>query len=1817
MKRISKFLVFLLILNLLAPGAAMAASTGIPDMSKVHTYLLEDNEVNGSAFVKWGGDTAGNFSTNRVADRESGGDRDGSVRELAAGKLEYVRNYLLDETGAASGDKKPVDYGKYNYFSFWYRGDGTANTLTMIFKYNSATNVAQVNQAIPADTAWHYISYPISEILTGSRDMSAVETFTIKVADKSGRIYLDDLMLSAEDPLGSGTEPTEKPTEKPTDTPTDQPAGGPDLEGVGKAAYVLDNNEDGAAASRFVQWLGNANFGTNRFEDDTMGMVRELKSNSQSYVANKLYHADGTASSGDNPVDFSAYRYLGFWYRGSGTALNLSVALKDKNGKDTKITVPIGTDTDWRYFCYPLSDAVLTALTGLNFDLGKTGAAVYLDDLLMSVLNPLDPSGGGTEPTEKPTEKPTDTPTEKPGDQIPAKPVSGGPDMSAAGEYLLDNNEDGSKAESFVSWRGGSLFQTPRTEAEDGWVRKLQSGEKNYLANVLTDGTDMSGTGNLFDYSKYQYFSFWYRGDGTANTLTLVFKSAGNTTAAQAEVSIKAGDTDWHYYSKPVSGLGVNGNMGKLEGFNVKLESMTGAVYVDDLLLSTGNPQGGGTEPTEKPTDKPGDEIYGRKAVFEDAEAEGNRHVSWDTLEDAKTSVTAVGELLPRPDAEAAEALGNSVLKFSAGSIKNYISSSRVVDSHGDGFKAAMQSTLQNGGYKYFSFWYRTGENVPAGSTLKLGFRYNTSGNNHANIAGATFEQKLEADQTWRLVSFPVSAWDKNASVDRLSISIDPAPGKVCDVYIDMLALSEKDPCKGGVPEPTETPKPTETTLAEGELCRNGDVEIEESLSNTYYQYRTEGSNAASAPKFFQWMTGGRDGAPAVRQGSSGSHFLKVRRRAEDGSATNNNQSVWYKYQNKGIPVKPGHTYRISNYVYVEGSGSVAVKHMLKFTNCPPGAEAGAVMDMGNMTIQQGVWQKMVTDYYVPVSGQDDPEAEYTLMFAPYVADCDQAGTRNVVFYLDDFSAMEVKPDFTLTGPDSVQAGQTAKYSSGRITNQWGDRIENAQTVIRYDLAGADGILPQGAAIDQEGNLTVPAGTVSFRALVRASLVDQQFAGEPILGPDLKNGHVTASRTAAVSVIGSAPADPGLMTQNPADYTGAAEVESEAAGAPTAFEGGSMFYADMAAKYAKGITVTEGVPYRVNAYVYVPGTGSAQMKFAIEGAGNVTTQAVDLEKGKWQLLSGVFALPVSQLGAETQRRVTVSPILTQEGGYYFDNLTMFRVQPEIRLPEIYLMEEPGCTFKAAAQDQWGYSFEDAAIKYQLHVLEGSGQGISVDPSSGSIAVSPGAPTCRFEIAAGITYDSGASLIDPAAKNIIARESRAFQFFLQSAVDGLLTRLQDAPALAEFTKILLEEQSEGYANTEVLGLDMTAYNGLTQRGRNQAVEMLYEQKTALLDKLQTAELFGRCVQEQQVMDALNGADEGEIGGIILHNAELLGVRPEENPYYADVKYTAANNAALAKDIMALNRAAEFPAIFAQTVLYSTFNAIGANDKEAMHQFLTDNRETLNISGKYFQNPDHQVKFLAALCDAKADSYGQLSAVINRVINDLPIDQNNGGGNGNSGSRPGGGGGGFSGGNTSVFEPEEGTPSRPDNPLTELYFDDLTEDLAWAKASINRLADQQIVNGVGERNFEPNRSITREEFLKIAMLAFGVAANEKESTFSDLDPEGWYFGYVASAEKLELIQGKGDGTFGLGETITRQDMTVMAYRIAQYAGLTLYPGEELPFTDSGEIADYAAESVSALFEAEVMNGVGDGRFAPLDQATRAMACRVIDQLMQKEV
>ena len=52
----------------------------------------------------------------------------------------------------------------------------------------------------------------------------------------------------------------------------------------------------------------------------------------------------------------------------------------------------------------------------------------------------------------------------------------------------------------------------------------------------------------------------------------------------------------------------------------------------------------------------------------------------------------------------------------------------------------------------------------------------------------------------------------------------------------------------------------------------------------------------------------------------------------------------------------------------------------------------------------------------------------------------------------------------------------------------------------------------------------------------------------------------------------------------------------------------------------------------------------------------------------------------------------------------------------------------------------------------------------------------------------------------------------------------------------------------------------------------------------------------------------------------------------------------------------------------------------------------------------------------------------------------------------------------------------------------------------------------------------------------------------------------------------------------------------------------------FDDYNNISDYAQDSVTKLQTAGIINGMGDGTFAPKGEVTRAMAAKVIYEIVQ---
>ena len=206
--------------------------------------------------------------------------------------------------------------------------------------------------------------------------------------------------------------------------------------------------------------------------------------------------------------------------------------------------------------------------------------------------------------------------------------------------------------------------------------------------------------------------------------------------------------------------------------------------------------------------------------------------------------------------------------------------------------------------------------------------------------------------------------------------------------------------------------------------------------------------------------------------------------------------------------------------------------------------------------------------------------------------------------------------------------------------------------------------------------------------------------------------------------------------------------------------------------------------------------------------------------------------------------------------------------------------------------------------------------------------------------------------------------------------------------------------------------------------------------------------------------------------------------------------------------------------------------------------------------------------------------------------------NGNGNGN-GNGPGGGGG--------IMVP---TVPQPEVGPADMFSD--LASVPWAKDSITNLAKREVINGMGDGTFNPNGNVTREQFVKMLLLAFGSDVKNVRSKFVDVDPTQWYAVYVNTASDVGIVNGISDTKFGVGNSITRQDLVTMLNRACEYYGITLPSGSAVVFADADEIAPYALDAVNAMAGAGIVNGVSEGEFGPKQFATRAQVAVILDRL-----
>lgn len=110
------------------------------------------------------------------------------------------------------------------------------------------------------------------------------------------------------------------------------------------------------------------------------------------------------------------------------------------------------------------------------------------------------------------------------------------------------------------------------------------------------------------------------------------------------------------------------------------------------------------------------------------------------------------------------------------------------------------------------------------------------------------------------------------------------------------------------------------------------------------------------------------------------------------------------------------------------------------------------------------------------------------------------------------------------------------------------------------------------------------------------------------------------------------------------------------------------------------------------------------------------------------------------------------------------------------------------------------------------------------------------------------------------------------------------------------------------------------------------------------------------------------------------------------------------------------------------------------------------------------------------------------------------------------------------------------------------------------------------------------------------------------FADVAADDWSFQAVQAAQRLGIVQGRPDGNFHGGDSITRAEFAAM---VANALYLDTAGGSGTTFSDTK--GHWAEPAIRALTAAGVVEGIGDGAFKPDRSISRAEISAILARLM----
>lgn len=167
----------------------------------------------------------------------------------------------------------------------------------------------------------------------------------------------------------------------------------------------------------------------------------------------------------------------------------------------------------------------------------------------------------------------------------------------------------------------------------------------------------------------------------------------------------------------------------------------------------------------------------------------------------------------------------------------------------------------------------------------------------------------------------------------------------------------------------------------------------------------------------------------------------------------------------------------------------------------------------------------------------------------------------------------------------------------------------------------------------------------------------------------------------------------------------------------------------------------------------------------------------------------------------------------------------------------------------------------------------------------------------------------------------------------------------------------------------------------------------------------------------------------------------------------------------------------------------------------------------------------------------------------------------------------------------------------------------------QAAIEALADDFIISGKTDSEFEPDATLTRAELAQLLLQALRLEPAAEAAQFLDTQSH-WSRGAVGAIVKAGIMAGSDTASFMPDKPVSRAELAATVVKCPSVKWPEYDPVlAAAACSDAADISDWARTGVYQCLSSGVLKVKADGNFGPLDWSSRAEAALAVSAILDK--